>query len=216
MPGWINLDVQRHVGAEIVFDLDKCAVQRLPLADDSIDGMFMCHVFEHIDDTLSLMQELHRIAKPGAKFVIRLPHGASDDAFEDPTHKRPNFPNTFVYFAQPAYSRADYGYRGDWRLERVRLVVDPRLLEAEGQEAVLQRVGTERNLVREMIVELSAVKPVRARSLALLDWARPGGDRVDARRRNRILEAIRRRRRVNRHASSRRANSSALNATTCG
>jgi len=38
---------------------------------------------------------------------------------------------------------------------------------------VLERVRTERNIVREMIVELSAVKPVRARSLELLEWAQP-------------------------------------------
>jgi SAM-dependent methyltransferase len=173
MPGWINLDVQDSVGADIVFDLNNCAREKLPLANDSIDGFFMCHVFEHIENTLSMMEELHRVAKHGAKFIIRLPHGATDAAFEDPTHKRACFPNTFVYFAQPAYSRADYGYLGDWQIERVKLIVDPHLLQSEGETAVLERARTQRNVVLEMIVELSAVKPVRARELRLLRWAKP-------------------------------------------
>ena len=173
MPGWINLDVQGSVGADIVFDLNNCAREKLPLANDSIDGFFMCHVFERIENTLSMMEELHRVAKRGAKFIIRLPHGATDAAFEDPTHKRACFPNTFAYFAQPAYSRADYGYLGDWQIERVKLIVDPHLLQAEGETAVLERVRAQRNVVEEMIVELSAVKPLRARELRLLRSAKP-------------------------------------------
>ncbi len=173
LPGWINLDIESDLGADIVFDLNRCAAQKLPLPDDSIDGFFMCHVFEHIDDTLSMMEELHRVAKPGAKFVIRVPHGASDDAVEDPTHRRPCYPNSFVYFAQPAYSRADYGYRGDWHIEQVKLVVDRGLLDGNDEAAVMERIRTQRNLVAEMIVHLSAVKPVRERRLELLQWPTP-------------------------------------------
>ena len=173
MPGWINLDVQDSVGAAVVFDRNNCAREKLPLANDSVDGFFMCHAFEHIENTLSMMEELHRVAKRGAKFIIRVPHGANDAAFEDPTHKRACFPNTFVYFAQPAYSRADYGYLGDWQIERVKLIVDPHLLQSEGEAAVLERVRAQRNVVEEMIVELSAVKPVRPRELRLLGWAKP-------------------------------------------
>jgi SAM-dependent methyltransferase len=173
IPGWINVDIESNVGADIVYDLNKCATEKLPIENDSIDGFFMCHVFEHIVNTLQMMEELYRVAKPGAKFIIRLPHGASDDALEDPTHRRPCFPNSFVYFAQPAYSRVDYGYLGDWRLERVKLVVDSHFLQSEGQTRVLDLVKTRRNIVREMIVELSAVKPMRPRELRLLQWAEP-------------------------------------------
>jgi SAM-dependent methyltransferase len=92
MPGWINLDSSPNVGADIVFNLEACSQQKLPLDESSVDGFFMCHVFEHIDNTLGMMEELYRVAKPGARFVIRLPHGASDAAWENPTHKRPYFP----------------------------------------------------------------------------------------------------------------------------
>lgn len=66
-----------------------------------------------------MMQELHRIAKPGAKANFRLPNGASDDAFEDPTHVKQYFLQSFGYFSQPYYWRSDYGYRGDWKADKI-------------------------------------------------------------------------------------------------
>jgi SAM-dependent methyltransferase len=172
IPGWVNLDVSNDVGADITFDLEQCATHKLPLQVDSVDGFFMCHVFEHIDKTLAMMEELHRVAKPDARFIIRLPHGASDNAHENPTHRRAYFPNSFVYFAQPAYSRADYRYQGDWKIHRVKLVVRPDF-EPESDFVTLRRISSERNVIREMIVELRAIKPIRARELQLLDWAQP-------------------------------------------
>jgi SAM-dependent methyltransferase len=75
-------------------------------------------VIEHLHHTLPLMQELHRVPKPGAKAVIRVPHGASDDAWEDPTHLRGYFQSSSGYFSQQFYWRADYHYRGDGRWRR--------------------------------------------------------------------------------------------------
>jgi len=173
MPGWINLDNDPNVRADLMYDLNACAKASLPIRDNCVDGMFMCHVFEHIENTLDMMSELYRVAKPGTSFVIKLPHGASDDAHEDPTHRRAYFPGSFVYFAQPAYSRADYGYLGDWQIKRVRLVVDPGLLNSEGQDRLMERINTQRNVVQEMTVELIATKPQRPREFRLLSAALP-------------------------------------------
>ena len=73
---------------DVVADLNKCKDEKLPLPDDSIDEFLLSHVIAHISTPLDLMQELHRIAKPGAVAKIRVPYGSSDDAFEDPTHVR--------------------------------------------------------------------------------------------------------------------------------
>jgi predicted SAM-dependent methyltransferase len=167
LPGWINVDGQASVGPDIVFDLNTCATKRLPLADASVDGFYACHAFEHIEDTLALMAELYRVARPDANLVLRLPYGGSDQAMEDPTHQRPYYPNSFLYYGQPAYSRADYDYRGDWRIKRVKLVVDRQLLATEGEPRLLSLLKVQRNLVQEMIVELVAVKPPRPRELRL-------------------------------------------------
>jgi len=59
---------------------------------------FCCRICWNISNTLRLMQELWRIAKPDAHMTIRIPHGSSDDAWEDPTHERAYFANSFGYF----------------------------------------------------------------------------------------------------------------------
>lgn len=109
--GWINLDLFPLEGVDIVTDLEKCATDPIPLDDNSIDEFYCSHVIEHVVNTLPLMQELHRIAKPDAVALFRVPYGSSDDAFEDPTHVRQYFRSSFKYFSQPLYWRTDYGYR---------------------------------------------------------------------------------------------------------
>ena len=107
------------------------------------------------------MQELHRVAKPGARAVFRVPYGSSDDAFEDPTHVRQYFMSSFGYFSQPYYWRADYGYRGDWATDRATLLVDAARYAGKSADEIMSEVRTLRNVVKEMVVELRAVKPIR-------------------------------------------------------
>jgi hypothetical protein len=99
--------------------------------------------------------------------TFALPYGSSDDAWEDPTHVRPYFLNSWMYFAQPTYYRADYGYRGDWQPERIILDV---ACEGDAVE-VQQQVMALRNVVRRQIVELRAVKPAREPLQSL--WQNP-------------------------------------------
>jgi SAM-dependent methyltransferase len=159
--GWINVDSAKLPGVDILADLED--VRRYPIAlpDNSIDHFLLSHVLEHINNSLNLMEELWRLAVPGATAEIRLPHGGSDDAWEDPTHVRPYFLDSFGYFSQPFYARADYGYRGDWKPERILLKVDSRRCENLSIQEVFTKSRYERNLVREMICEMRAIKPRR-------------------------------------------------------
>jgi hypothetical protein len=173
MPGWINLDRASTAGADIVFDLETCAEARLPIESDSVDGIYMCHAFQQIEAVVPMMQELHRIAKADARFIIRLPHGASDNAVADPTQRHRYLPDNFSYFAQPAHAAKDDDYAGDWSVKRVKLVVDQGLIGAECTSSVLARASRERNLVEEMIVELRCVKPARPRQHQTLECPAP-------------------------------------------
>jgi SAM-dependent methyltransferase len=159
---WINLDSMALPGVDVSFDLEMTSGLALPFPDSSIDEFLLSHVLEHIRNVLGLMQELHRVAKPGAIAWVRVPHGASDDAFEDPTHARACFPGSFGYFSQPYYWRADYGYRGDWDMECVTLrVAAAQFAGGADDAAILDRVTRERNVVSEMVAKLRAVKPIR-------------------------------------------------------
>ena len=160
LPNWVNIDCFPAEGVT-VFDLARCRENKLPFPDDSVDEIFASHLIEHIPDTLSMMQELHRVAQPGCKAVFRLPYGTSSDAWEDPTHVRPYFLNSFLYFSQPAFWRADYGYKGDWRTDRTVLLIEKAVMDHYGQRNIGEAVTRFNNVVRELVVELSAVKPIR-------------------------------------------------------
>ena len=170
-PGWLNVDLRAADGVRAV-DLDAVGDGFADLPNDSFDGFYGCHLFEHLGNSLALMQELHRLARPGARMILRVPYGASNDADEDPTHRHRLFEGSFVYYAQPAYSRADYGYRGDWEVERVKLALRPEAL-ALPRDLRQREVARARNAVQEMIVHLRAVKPVRPCDVALLRWPVP-------------------------------------------
>ena len=105
LEGWVNVDRCELPGVDITHDLEDCRYGCLPVEPNTVDEFLLSHVIEHVNDSLGLMQELHRIAKPGALATIRTPFGSSDDAWEDPTHVRAYFPNSFGYFSQPFYWR---------------------------------------------------------------------------------------------------------------
>lgn len=45
-----------------------------PFADDSLDAIYSSHCFEHIDPWKEVLQDWHRILKPGGFLVIVVPH----------------------------------------------------------------------------------------------------------------------------------------------
>ena len=158
---WINLDHYAGAGIDVVADLDQCNINPLPFENDSIDEFFAAHVFEHIRNPLPMMQELHRIARPGAKAIFVTPYGSSDDAFEDPTHVRQCFIHTFAYFSQPFLWRADYGYRGDWEIDVLQLKIQRKRHFGKTTEQMMNEVMSQRNVVLEMCAILHAIKPIR-------------------------------------------------------
>ena len=160
-PGWINLDGREGPGIDVVANLDDCANTPLPFEDDSVDEFLASHLLEHLANPLPFMQELHRVARPGALATFNVPYGSSDDAWTDPTHYRPYFIDSFGYFSQPYYWRADYGYRGDWQPGLVLLEVVAHDFAGHSPEEMMRRVKRERNVVRQMTVVLSAIKPTR-------------------------------------------------------
>jgi hypothetical protein len=46
----------------------------------------MQDVIEHVREPIKVLEELHRIARPGARIQLRTPHFSSILAYGDPTH----------------------------------------------------------------------------------------------------------------------------------
>lgn len=171
LEGWSNLDSQKIPGA-IQFDLNDIPKKKLSFAENSVDEFLMSHVLEHLPNPLPIMEELYRIAKPNSEMIIRVPYGSSDDAFEDPTHLRQYFMGSFLYFSQPAYFKADYGYRGDWQVKRIDLFISKSYSKLS-HEALIGLINQSRNVVYEMVVTLKAIKPSRPSKRELQEVVQP-------------------------------------------
>ncbi len=166
IPGWVNLDLIPGEGVDCVADLDDVASTPLPFDDDTFDEIVGLHLIEHLRNPLAFMAEMHRVAQPGGTITFTTPYGSSDDAWEDPTHVRPYFMNSWGYFGQPFYWRADYGYRGDWDLTELQLSLHPETVKDDDgdlldPDEVMVVIGRDRNVVSEMTAILRAVKPAR-------------------------------------------------------
>jgi len=157
--GWINADARGRL-LDLRFDPANCQFRSLALEDDSIDGIYMGSSFSQLADVHGLLNELYRVAKPNARFAVRLAHGSSDSAWGDPHTLRAYFETSFGHFARVGRSNHPAEYSADWQVESVQLSVIDELGGLSELEA-LKRIRRGRNFVREMLVTLRAVKPAR-------------------------------------------------------
>ena len=73
-PGRIGIDRLPLPGVDIVADVEQ-GLRFLP--DQSVDEIHSESFFEHIDNLESLMREIVRVLKPGARNYLFVPHFSS-------------------------------------------------------------------------------------------------------------------------------------------
>ena len=83
LPGSIGLDLFPLEGVDVVHDLNRFPY---PFPDDTFDRIRMIHVVEHVQSILQTMEEVHRIATPGAEVEIVTPHYTDASSWQDPSH----------------------------------------------------------------------------------------------------------------------------------
>jgi ubiquinone/menaquinone biosynthesis C-methylase UbiE len=122
-PQAVNLDVTPDTSPDVVHNLNQFP---WPFPDNRFDQVEMRDVLEHLDDTIRVLEELHRICRPGAAVHIVVPHFSSNGAFTDPTHKR--------FFALASFDYVTDGHpnnfytRARFRTEAGQIVFRPSLL----------------------------------------------------------------------------------------
>lgn len=84
-PGYINLDRVALPGIDVVWDISQFPY---PFENDYFTSILMINVLEHLPDTIKVMEELHRLCKPGATLTIRVPYWNSIQQATDITHVR--------------------------------------------------------------------------------------------------------------------------------
>ena len=72
MPGWVNVDVNPLIKADMHFDLTS----GLPFPDESVSEVRLVHVIEHVSfaNAPKLISEIYRVLKPDGKLSISTPN----------------------------------------------------------------------------------------------------------------------------------------------
>ena len=81
--GAITIDLNINTIPHIVNDLNKIP---WPFKDNTFEIIYCKDVIEHLEDIVKTLEEIHRIAKNGAKIYITIPHFSCYNSYSDPTH----------------------------------------------------------------------------------------------------------------------------------
>lgn len=104
------------------------AIDTLPFPDNFFDSISAYDVIEHIPRQLlhpdgyiiypfiQLMNEIHRVLKPGGLFLATTPGYPRPEAFQDPTHVNIITLNTVEYFSGAAPQGRMYGFNGNFQV----------------------------------------------------------------------------------------------------
>lgn len=94
--GYVNLDIAKLQGVDIVWDINKLP---LPFKKEEFDEILCNDVLEHVE-YIPLLKDLHRILKKGGIIKIRVPHFTSKNLYADPKHKHGFSSETFQFFLE--------------------------------------------------------------------------------------------------------------------
>lgn len=122
--GAVGIDVRANTQADMVHDLN---VTPWPLEGNKFEFIRLWSVLEHLRDVVAAMNEVHRVAKPGATVIIGVPHFSSVNAYTDPTHEH-FFSSSFLdYCIEDSTEVRKYGFYGEarFRLEERRVTLSP-------------------------------------------------------------------------------------------
>jgi hypothetical protein len=82
---------------------------------------------EHLHNLVAVMEEVHRVGRPGAMVLIGTPHFSSANAYTDPTHVHFLSGRFLDYFIQGTELAGHYGFYSTvrFRLDERRVTLSP-------------------------------------------------------------------------------------------
>ena len=85
-PDALGVDRVKLAGVDIVWDLNEFPWK--PLESDTFDEIYTCHCIEHLlpASRMKAMNEIYRVAKDGARIIIRVPHYLSPGSWGSVSH----------------------------------------------------------------------------------------------------------------------------------
>lgn len=128
------------------------SVEPIPHADSSFESVSAFDFLEHVPRVLAtpdgrgtrfpfieLMNEIHRVLKPGGRFYAITPAYPAVQAFQDPTHVNVITRGTWEYFCGPNPTARMYGYTGSFEMLRNEWAMHPESLTPGTELSALRR-----------------------------------------------------------------------------
>jgi SAM-dependent methyltransferase len=129
--GAIGIDRVALPGVDVVHDLNSFPY---PFDSNSFDEIRLIHVIEHLDSIIRVMEEIHRIVRPGGRVTIITPHYSDFQSWNDPTHKWHLTTFSFRYF-EPGWESSYYS-SARFKIESIHIDM-ARLWRPLGVEALI-------------------------------------------------------------------------------
>jgi SAM-dependent methyltransferase len=79
----LTVDKVADTKPDVIHDLD---VYPWPFPDSYFEEVYCLDTIEHLRDIVRTMEEIHRIARGGARVHITTPHFSCSNSYTDPTH----------------------------------------------------------------------------------------------------------------------------------
>ncbi len=153
------------------------AVEPIPYDDSSFDSVSAFDFLEHVPRLLptadgrstrlpfiELMDEIHRVLRPGGRLYAVTPAFPRPEAFVDPTHVNQVSLGTARYFCTPDPLARMYGFRGAFALVRNEWALHPEAFSASPTLGWRRRFTRWRRArggrLSHLLWELACVKPV--------------------------------------------------------
>lgn len=155
--GFLGVDIIALPGVDHVVDLETYP---WPFADSTIEEVHCSHYIEHTGDLVKFMEEVWRIAKPGALATFVAPHYGSILAIQDPTHKRFIAYETFLYFSaawRENYTIGYYPIKANFEIIQVGAVYNVEWL-AKPEEERMAASRRYLNVIDQVVAELRVIK----------------------------------------------------------
>ena len=111
LPEETGVDIIDGPMVDVVTDLNQYP---LPFESNSVDIVRSSHCFEHLDNLITLMEDIHRMLKPDGILEFTVPHVSNIEFFRDPTHKHSFTLGTMDYFVRGIkpieYTKIEFEY----------------------------------------------------------------------------------------------------------
>jgi ubiquinone/menaquinone biosynthesis C-methylase UbiE len=116
--GAVGIDCAPLPGVDVVHDLTKFP---WPFPDETFDKVYMLNIIEHLPDTISIMEEVHRLVKKGGTVHIEVVYWNHMHSISDPQHVRFFNEITWEFFTG---KRKGYYTKAQFHLESFDYIYD--------------------------------------------------------------------------------------------